>query len=115
MAVRQESAPEKRAYTVTPRPVPGIPKYRTGGPSEAGVDYSRIPDYEKLPGFTLIGISEVQILTGMSRSVVERRIKAGQFPAARKNGKDRVWPLGVVREWCERMAYADEEEAVPHD
>lgn len=111
MAIRQEPEREKRPYNYSARPVPGVPKYRTGTADRPGPDYSRMPDYEKLPSFTLLGVSEVVLITGMGKSALERRIKDGDFPKARKNGKDRVWPLGVVREWCEAMAYADEQEA----
>lgn len=98
MPIRQEITSEKRSYHTTPRPVRGIPKYRSGS------DWSQMPDYAKLPDYSLIGIAEVSILTGMSISVVERRVKDGNFAAPNYHGKDRVWSLGYVRQWCEQFA-----------
>lgn len=103
MAVRQEAAPEKRTYNTTPRPVPGVPKFRSGA------DWSKMPDYSRLPDYALLGISEVAVITGMSHSVIEKRVKDGRFAAPKYHGKDRVWSLGYVRQWCEQFAQKLEE------
>ena len=97
MALRQESAPEKRTYKTTPRPVPGVPKFRSGA------DWSQMPDYSRLPDYALLGLSEVAVITGMSHSVVERRVAAGEFAAPKKHGKNRVWSLGYVRQWGDQF------------
>ncbi|MCA1775116.1 MAG: hypothetical protein LC676_05770 [Loktanella sp.] len=104
---RQESVtetPEKKTYNTTPRPVPGVPKFRSG------TDWENMPDYSRLPDFSLVGISEVAVITGMSPSVIEKRVKANEFAAPRKHGKNRIWTLGYVRKWCEQFAQSFDEE-----
>ena len=98
MTIRQEADNNKRVYRSSERPIPAIPKYRSGK------DWSQMPDYAKLPDYSLLGIAEVSILTGMSISVIERRIKNNQFAAPNYHGKDRIWSLGYVRQWCEQFA-----------
>ena len=42
MTLRQEMTSEKRSYNSSPRPVQGVPKYRSG------TDWSKMPDYSRL-------------------------------------------------------------------
>jgi predicted DNA-binding transcriptional regulator AlpA len=100
MALRQESAPEetgKRTYNKTGRDVVGVPKFRSGA------DWEKMPDYERLPHWALVNMSEVAVLTGMAHSAIERRIREGSFAPPNKHGKNRVWSLGYVRQWCEQF------------
>ena len=92
---RQEQ--ERRKYNVTPRAVASIPKYREAGPSG-------VPDYSALPDWALLKTTEVAFLTGMAPSTLLRRVEAGDFPAPSRNGKDRTWPLKVVKIWAESKA-----------
>jgi predicted DNA-binding transcriptional regulator AlpA len=98
MATRQESASETRKkYNKSPRPVPGVPKFRSGA------NWSKMPDYSRLPDYALLGMSEVAVITGMSHSVIERRVRDGDFAAPKYHGKSRIWSLGYVRQWCEQF------------
>lgn len=97
MSAQDEPEREKRNYP--PRAIPGVAKYRSGA------DWSQMPDYERMPAFTLIGISEVCLLTGFGKSAIERRIRDGRFPAPHKVAtRDRKWQLGTVRDWCKADA-----------
>lgn len=50
----------------------------------------------------LIRINEVCRLTGLSRTTVWRRERAGDFPARRRLGSNSVaWVLTEVIAWCE--------------
>lgn len=103
---RQETEEVKAPATRAPRDVPGVPKYRSGN------DWSKVPDYSKLPAYSLIGTPEVSLITGMSDSVISKRVAAGEFPAPSRHGKNRVWPLGRVRAWCEKVAQSSVEGGV---
>lgn len=103
LSQEQEAAP-KRSYTSTPRPIAAITKSRT-----VAADWAKMPDYERLPDWTLLSISEVELLSGMSRSVIDRRVKEGVFAAPKYHGKDRVWSLGYVRQWCRQFGQHVEE------
>lgn len=63
-----------------------------------------MPDYDRLPDCALVGISEVSLITGMSKSVIERRVKTGDFAEPNYHGKNRVWSLGYVKSWCDEIA-----------
>ena len=99
MALRQEPAPEEtgKKYNTSPRPIPGVPKFRSGA------DWEKMPDYDRLPNWALLNMSEVAVLTGMAHSAIERRIREGSFAPPNKHGKNRVWSLGYVRGWCEQF------------
>lgn len=50
----------------------------------------------------LIRIDEVLALTGLSRTSIWRRERAGDFPRRRRIGVNSVaWVLGEVIAWCE--------------
>ena len=63
-------------------------------------DWSTVADFDRLPDWALIGLNEVGLLTGMSRTAIERRVAEGVMPAPRKHGQNRVWALGAIRAWC---------------
>jgi predicted DNA-binding transcriptional regulator AlpA len=82
------------------RAVRAIPKYREA------------VDYDALPDWALIGIAEVTMLTRCGKTKIERLIESGLFAKPGKHGKDRVWPVGYVRQWCAaRVAAAKPTEA----
>ena len=56
-------------------------------------------DFNRLPSEAFLKISDVMIVTAMSRSTIEKRYAAGEFPTPRFNGRDRVWLWGEVRDW----------------
>ncbi|SLN09971.1 hypothetical protein ROJ8625_00131 [Roseivivax jejudonensis] len=68
--------------------------------ARARSDWNTMPDYDRLPMWSLIGVSEVSILTGLSRTALDARLAEGTFPAPSKHGKNRVWSLQQVRNWC---------------
>ena len=54
------------------------------------------PDY-----FDLLPRRDVEAMTGLSKDVIYRRMKAGQFPRPRSLGPNCVrWYRGVVRDWA---------------
>ena len=63
-------------------------------------DWATVPNYDKLPDWALLGVSEVGVVTGMSRTALDARVAEGSFPKPSKHGKNRVWSLGQVRAWC---------------
>lgn len=103
MALRQEqeTASTERKYTS-----PGIG--RKFAKFRASADYESMPDYDKLPDWTLIDKTEVAVLTGMAHSVIERRVKAGEFAAPKAHGRNAVWSLGYVRRWCQKFGQEGE-------
>lgn len=56
-------------------------------------------DYNLLPPEAFLKISDVLILTCLSRGTVEKMLREGEFPAATKVGRDRCWSWGEVRAW----------------
>lgn len=56
-------------------------------------------DYNLLPPEAFLKISDVLILTNMSRGTLEKMLKEEAFPAPAKVGRDRCWPWGEVRAW----------------
>lgn len=67
-------------------------------------DWSTVPDYDKLPDWALLGVAEVGVVTGMSRTALDQRVESGSFPKPSYHGKNRVWSLGQVRAWCLSVA-----------
>ena len=102
MALRQEkeAAPSKRKYT-SPGTGRKFSKFR------GSVDWGAMPDYDKLPDWTLVDKTEVAVLTGMSHAVIDRRVKAGDFAAPKAHGRNAVWSLGYVRRWCHQFGQGD--------
>ena len=60
--------------------------------------------YENLPAKALVNARQVRELCAMSSAVLDRRIKAGEFPEPSYHGRNRVWPWGVVKRWLELTA-----------
>ena len=83
--------------------VPGIT-------SDANMTRTISPDTGNL---TLLRLREVCRRTGLSRSVLYRRIAAGDFPAPVKLGKRAsAWPEHEVAAWCaDRIAFRDRRKA----
>jgi predicted DNA-binding transcriptional regulator AlpA len=96
MTLRQEPETGKK-YNTRPRPIPGVPKFRSGA------NWSKMPDYDRLPDWALLNMSEVAVLTGMAHSAIERRIREGSLAPPSKHGKNRVYSLGYIRQWCEKF------------
>lgn len=61
-------------------------------------------DFEELPPEALLKISDVVLVTSLSRSVLEKRYAEGKFPRPRFLGRDRVWTWGDVRKWLRSVA-----------
>lgn len=72
--------------------------------------YRQLIDYDALPEWALVSISEVQVLTRMRKTKIEQLIKDGKFRAPTKHGGIRVWPIGYVRAWCVAMGQPSNEE-----
>lgn len=92
MRTRQEVAP-KRGYNATP----------IKGRNNVA-DWDAVPDFSRLPDWTLLGISEVKLLTGLSDTAIGGRVKDGSFPPPGTHGKNRVWRLVDIRDWCNAVA-----------
>lgn len=86
MAAKRQEIEPLRSYT------DGVMRKRIHS-----VDWSTAPDW------ALVKISEVEILSGMSRTALALRLKEGTFPAPSKHGKDRCWSLGSIRRWCQAV------------
>lgn len=86
MALRQENAP-KRTYDRGPT------KSRTDN-----VNWANMPDW------SLLTINEATKLSGLSKTALQERVIAGEFPAPGKDGKRRVWLLKDIRAYCEAVA-----------
>lgn len=56
-------------------------------------------DFNLLPPEAFLKISDVLILTNMSRGTLEKMLREGEFPDPAKVGRDRCLPWGEVREW----------------
>lgn len=56
-------------------------------------------DFNLLPPEAFLKISDVLILTCMSRGTLEKMLREGEFPTPAKVGRDRCWPWGEVRDW----------------
>ena len=55
----------------------------------------------------ILRVKEVLELTGLSRSTLDRRIKAGTFPAGVKLGdRARGWRLSQIEEWMRNLPEA---------
>lgn len=62
-------------------------------------------EYDTYPDWFPIRTAEVELITGMNRSTINKRVKAGLFPAPMEdpaNGRQ-MWQLGVVRRWCFKL------------
>ena len=94
---REQGAEPARTYNSTARPVPAVPKYRSN------IDWERMPDYDRLPDWTLITMAEVGMLTSMSHTSIEKKVKEGEFRAPVRHGRNRMWHLGYVREWIKGL------------
>lgn len=57
-------------------------------------------NWNQMPHWALLGARDVRHLTGLSNTALNCRLKECSFPVPSKHGKDRVWSLGQVREWC---------------
>lgn len=93
MASRQEQAIEAAPKQAKSKNG-AIPKFRQN------IDWETLPVYDKLPDWALVDKSEVALLTSMSHSVIDRRVANGEFMQPKKHGKNLVWPVGYVRDWC---------------
>lgn len=64
------------------------------------------------PANTLIRLPEVLAMTGLSRTTLYRRVKAGTFPASvdigdsNARGAPIAWPLDEVQDWIEQRKKA---------
>ncbi len=46
--------------------------------------------------------TEVMARTGLSRTTIWRRVRAGTFPAASELGENSIgWPESIIDEWCD--------------
>lgn len=61
-------------------------------------------DFDELPPEALLKISDVILVTSLSRSVLERRYAEGTFPRPTHLGRNRVWTWGAVRKWLREVA-----------
>jgi prophage regulatory protein len=51
---------------------------------------------------TMLGVREVERLTGLSESTIERRVKQGLFPKPTKLSARRIgWRAGAVKDWVD--------------
>jgi predicted DNA-binding transcriptional regulator AlpA len=72
-------------------------------------------DWDAMPSWTLLQRRDVCHVTGLSPSALNARLKEGSFPMYVRHGKDRVWQLSAVREWCEAVARGEVKETYrPH-
>lgn len=95
MASRQEKAieaPHRPATTLQG----AIPKFKNA-------NWANLPDYDKLPSWSLIDKREVCLLTSMSASVLDKRIAVGEFRQPVRHGKNHLWQLGYVRDWIQAL------------
>ena len=60
-------------------------------------------DWNSEPDWAVMNIGQVLHVTKLSKSALDERIQNGTFPKPGKDGKRRVWSVGVVREWCEKV------------
>lgn len=58
-----------------------------------------LPDFTNLPPDALINVRAVLALCAMCPAVLDRRIRAGLFPAPIYHGRNRLWRYGAVLEW----------------
>lgn len=86
MASRQETVPQR---TYDP------------GPAKTRVDKV---NWANMPGWTLVTINEACALSGLSKTALQDRVTAGDFPAPGKDGKRRVWRLSDIRAYCDGAA-----------
>ena len=62
-----------------------------------------------LPGEGLAKLPAVMCATGLSRSTIYARVKAGEFPHPVKLGERAVaWPVQAIRSWIEQRIQASE-------
>ena len=61
-------------------------------------------NWHNMPGWALLTINEACALSGLSKTALQDRVAAGEFPAPGKDGKRRVWRLSDIRAYCETVA-----------
>lgn len=72
-------------------------------PPSDGVAAGKVADHEPQDD-TMLNIREVERLTGLSESTIERRIRKGVFPAPVKLSARRIgWPAREVKAWRDQL------------
>lgn len=63
-----------------------------------------LTDFGNLPDYTPVRIAEVELITGMNRATINKRVDGGTFPKPHRDEGGRfVWSLGDIKTYCKRL------------
>ena len=84
----------------------------TGAEGNRSNSEAQGPIQARAPPSHMLRMPEVMARTGLSRTTLWRRMRAGTFPAATSLGENSIgWPEHLITEWIESrpvVAYANE-------
>ena len=87
----------------------------TGGIDSKHGSPQQAPVQPRAPPFRMLRFADVIECTGLSRTTIWRRIRAGTFPAPLSLGENSCgWPENLIQEWIESrpvVHYANQEAA----
>ncbi len=87
----------------------------TGGIHSKHRSPQQAPVQPRAPPFRMLRFADVTECTGLSRTTIWRRVRAGTFPAPLSLGENSFgWPENLIQEWIESrpvVHYANQEAA----
>ena len=115
----KKAAREGNEAGASSSPIDGVDHFdgdgATGGIHSKHGSPQQAPVQPRAPPFRMLRFADVIECTGLSRTTIWRRVRAGTFPAPLSLGENSCgWPENLIQEWIESrpvVHYANQEAA----